>query len=149
MPGQIQRGNAGYDNAPPSRPITWLGLMLAGTVAAGMSAPTSAEDRLFDANRPLEIADQGVFSIPGRYVEVDKQTIMVGQMFVQYQIPKNKTRPYPVGMIHAAGGPTASSPTAAPSTSSISPDAVARDSSATSTARRASRRWGTSSSASP
>src|ERR1700716_3073937 len=103
MPGQIQRGNAGYDNAPPSRPITWLGLLLAGAVAAGIGAPTSAEDRLFDANQPLEVADQGVFSIPGRYVEVDKQTVMIGQMFVQYQIPKTRTRPYPVVMIHGGG----------------------------------------------
>ena len=51
-----------------------------------------AADRPFDASRPLEIADQGVFSIPGRYIEVDKQTVMVGQMYVQYQIPKRKTR---------------------------------------------------------
>jgi pimeloyl-ACP methyl ester carboxylesterase len=80
---------------------------LVGSLLAGMMAPTMAEDPLFDANRPLAIADQGVFSIPGRYVEVDKQTIMVGQMFVQYQIPKNKTRPYPVVMIHG-GGQTAS-----------------------------------------
>lgn len=63
----------------------------------------SAEDRLFDAQKSLEIADQGSFSIPGRYVEVDKQTVMVGQMFVQYQIPKNRTRPYPVVMIHGGG----------------------------------------------
>ena len=80
---------------------------LACSILAGMTVPTMAEDSLFDASRPLEIADQGVFSIPGRYVEVDKQTIMVGQMFVQYQIPKNKTRPYPVVMIHG-GGQTAS-----------------------------------------
>jgi pimeloyl-ACP methyl ester carboxylesterase len=72
-----------------------------------MMVAAMADDRLFDAEHPLEIADQGAFSIPGRYVEVDKQTIMVGQMFVQYQIPKNKTRPYPVVMIHG-GGQTAS-----------------------------------------
>jgi pimeloyl-ACP methyl ester carboxylesterase len=76
-------------------------------LSAGMTIPTMAEDRSFDASRPLEIADQGVFSIPGRYIEVDKQTVMVGQMFVQYQIPKSKTRPYPVVMIHG-GGQTAS-----------------------------------------
>ena len=62
-----------------------------------------AQDRLFDASKPLEIADQGAFSIPGRYVEVGKDTIMVGQMFVQYQVPKTKTRPYPVVMIHGGG----------------------------------------------
>jgi len=87
---------------------------------AGFSLPVSAlvavllglsqlqaEDRVFDAGKPLEIADQGVFSIPGRYVQMKGQTIMVGQMYVQYQIPKHKVRPYPVVMIHG-GGQTAS-----------------------------------------
>ena len=80
---------------------------LAAALLVGLTVPATADDRPFDASRPLEIADQGVFSIPGRYVEVDKQTIMVGQMFVQYQVPKNRTRPYPVVMIHG-GGQTAS-----------------------------------------
>ena len=71
------------------------------------AASSSAQDRVFGADKPLEIVDQGVFSIPGRYVEVDKQTIMVGQMYVQYQLPKRKTRPHPVVMIHG-GGQTAS-----------------------------------------
>jgi pimeloyl-ACP methyl ester carboxylesterase len=84
-------------------------LSVAATTAAliASAAPSSAQDRLFGADKPLEIVDQGVFSIPGRYVEVDKQTIMVGQMYVQYQVPKHKTRPYPVVMIHG-GGQTAS-----------------------------------------
>jgi pimeloyl-ACP methyl ester carboxylesterase len=76
---------------------------LACALSAGMTVAAMADDRLFDAQHPLEVADQGVFSIPGRYIEVDKQTIMVGQMFVQYQIPNNKTRPYPVVMIHGGG----------------------------------------------
>src|SRR6185369_2020674 len=80
---------------------------LAAALLVGLSAPAMADNRLFDASRPLEVADQGVFSIPGRYVEVDKQTIMVGQMFVQYQVPKHRTRPQPVVMIHG-GGQTAS-----------------------------------------
>jgi pimeloyl-ACP methyl ester carboxylesterase len=86
---------------------------LACALSAGMTVAAMADERLFDAQHPLEIADQGVFSIPGRYVEVDKQTIMVGQMFVQYQVPKNKTRPYPVVMIHG-GGQTASNFLATP-----------------------------------
>ena len=72
--------------------------LLLGTIAG---AP--AQDRLFDAEKPLEIVDQGAFSVPGRYVGVGNDTIMVGQMFVQYQVPKNKTRPYPVVMIHGGG----------------------------------------------
>ena len=105
-----RRSDAGTPGATtPRRPARspGSGSSLPRAVAAGMSAPTNAEDRLFDANRPLEVADQGVFSIPGRYVEVDRQTVMVGQMFVQYQIPKTRTRPYPVVMIHG-GGQTAS-----------------------------------------
>ena len=104
MPAQISRAERRARRRPGrARPIAGLGRIIAVDVAAGMSAPTRAEDRLFDANRPLEVADQGAFSIPGRYVEVDKQTVMVGQMYVQYQIPKNRTRPYPVVMIHGGG----------------------------------------------
>jgi pimeloyl-ACP methyl ester carboxylesterase len=80
-----------------------LAAALAVVTLASMPDQMMAEDRSFDANRPLEIADQGAFSIPGRYVDVDKQTIMIGQMFVQYQTPKNRTRPYPVVMIHGGG----------------------------------------------
>jgi pimeloyl-ACP methyl ester carboxylesterase len=86
---------------------TFLSIAAIATALLSIGAQSSAQDRLFDANKPLEIVDQGVFSIPGRYVEGDKQTIMVGQMYVQYQIPKHKTRPYPVVMIHG-GGQTAS-----------------------------------------
>jgi pimeloyl-ACP methyl ester carboxylesterase len=115
MPAQIRGGDPDHDRARPRGPIAGLGrtAMLAVVVAAGMSAPTRAEDRLFDASRPLEVADQGAFSIPGRYVEVDKQTVMIGQMYVQYQIPRNRTRPYPVVMIHG-GGQTASNFLATP-----------------------------------
>src|SRR5882757_1768852 len=84
-----------------------LGMAHALAVSIAMTTPTMAEDRQFDAARPLEIADQGVFSVPGRYLEVAGETVMVGQMFVQYQTPKHKTRPYPVVMIHG-GGQTAS-----------------------------------------
>jgi pimeloyl-ACP methyl ester carboxylesterase len=101
------QGKHGDVDDPGPRSDLLRATLFVCALSAGMTAPTMADDRLFDQNRPLEIADQGVFSIPGRYVEVDKQTIMVGQMFVQYQIPKNRTRPYPVVMIHG-GGQTAS-----------------------------------------
>ena len=69
--------------------------------AAGVAA--AADGPPSNAKLPLEIADQGSFSVPGHYVEIGKQTMMAGGMFVQYQIPKNKTRPYPVVMIHGGG----------------------------------------------
>jgi pimeloyl-ACP methyl ester carboxylesterase len=97
----VKRGSARAGGAHGRAFLACALLLLTGMTE------TMADDRLFDASRPLEIADQGVFSIPGRYIEVDKQTVMVGQMFVQYQVPKSKTRPYPVVMIHG-GGQTAS-----------------------------------------
>jgi pimeloyl-ACP methyl ester carboxylesterase len=80
---------------------------LSAIMLCTIAGNATADERPFDASKPLEIADQGVFSIPGRYVQKNGQTIMVGQMYVQYQIPRNKTRPYPVIMIHG-GGQTAS-----------------------------------------
>jgi hypothetical protein len=122
---------------------------LAAIASQGVAA--QADDALFNASKPLEIVDQGTFSIPGRYVKAGEHTIMVGAMYVQYQIPKNKTRPYPIVFIHGGGQtaanylstpdgrrgwPTISSPTAMPSIWSISPDAAARDSSAPPTESR-------------
>ena len=45
MPAQIRRGNAGCDDAPPSRPIPWLGLIIAGVllVEFGSRAATADE----------------------------------------------------------------------------------------------------------
>jgi pimeloyl-ACP methyl ester carboxylesterase len=56
---------------------------------------------LFDAKRPLEIADQGCFFTGGRYRKEDDT--MAGQMYVQYQIPAKQKFPYPIVMIHGGG----------------------------------------------
>src|SRR5438876_6939927 len=87
------------------RGMVWEGEMVWRALAAvaaclSLAHATLAAEPLFDASRPLQIADQGVFSIPGRYVQTEAGTIMGGQMYVQYQVPKEKTRPYPVVMIH-------------------------------------------------
>ena len=114
MPAQAQSGSAKDARIGPHRAVPMLSFTaLLAVVVFGTSDPTRAEDQLFDASRPLEVADQGAFSIPGRYVEVDKQTVMIGQMYVQYQIPKHRTRPYAVVMIHG-GGQTASNFLATP-----------------------------------
>src|SRR3954471_8628512 len=114
MPAQARSASANDARIGPRRAVAMLSFAaLLAVVVFGTSDPTRAEDQLFDASRPLEVADQGAFSIPGRYVEVDKQTVMIGQMYVQYQIPKHRTRPYPVVMIHG-GGQTASNFLATP-----------------------------------
>lgn len=58
-------------------------------------------DNLFDAEHPLQIADQGAFFTGGRYRKDDDT--MAGQMYVQYQIPARQRFPYPVVMIHGGG----------------------------------------------
>lgn len=59
-----------------------------------------ADNKLFDENHPLEIADQGFFFVGGTY---GGDRTMAGQMHVQYQIPKTKRFPYPIVMIHGGG----------------------------------------------
>ena len=60
-------------------------------------------ERLFDAAHPLEIADQGCFYAGGRYVETASGRTMLGQMFVQYQVPRKRRHLHPLVLIHGGG----------------------------------------------
>ena len=71
---------------------------LSARVVLGQGPAMTAD--LFDATQPLRIADQGCFFIPGRYTNDGR---MAGQVFVQYQVPANRTSPYPLIMIHGGG----------------------------------------------
>jgi pimeloyl-ACP methyl ester carboxylesterase len=68
-----------------------------GVIAAvaGVAAPTARAD-----DEPLAIARQGNFYIGGKYVESNGDRPMVGQMFVQYQVPQRQTHAYPMVMVH-------------------------------------------------
>jgi len=52
---------------------------------------------------PVTIEKQGYFFAGGGYRPAKDGNVMVGQMFVQYQIPNHQTSPYPVIMIHGGG----------------------------------------------
>jgi len=56
-----------------------------------------------DASRRLALAEQGYFFVGGRYTKTKDGEIRVGQMYVQSQIPENRTQPYPVVMWHGGG----------------------------------------------
>jgi len=62
--------------------------------------------QLAKAEEPLEIARQGAFFVGGAYRHTAAGTVMDGQMYVQFQIPRHKHHPYPIVMIHgqAQGG---------------------------------------------
>jgi len=55
------------------------------------------------ADEALTIAKQGNFYIGGNYVESNGDMPMVGQAFVEFQIPQKQTHPYPIVMIHGGG----------------------------------------------
>jgi pimeloyl-ACP methyl ester carboxylesterase len=52
------------------------------------------------ADDALMLAKQGNFYIGGKYVESNGDLPMVGQAFVEYQIPQRQIHPYPIVMIH-------------------------------------------------
>src|SRR5215813_10894143 len=52
------------------------------------------------ADAPLSIASQGNFYIGGKYVESNGDLPMVGQAYVQFQIPHDRRHPYPIVMVH-------------------------------------------------
>ncbi|HXJ00449.1 MAG TPA: alpha/beta hydrolase [Micropepsaceae bacterium] len=51
----------------------------------------------------LEIASQGYLFAGGKYAEGPDGKTMAGQAYVEYQIPKNRTHPFPIVMIEGGG----------------------------------------------
>ncbi|HEX3483681.1 MAG TPA: hypothetical protein VHT51_01385, partial [Micropepsaceae bacterium] len=51
----------------------------------------------------LEIASQGYLFAGGKYVDGPNGKTMAGQAYVEYQIPKNRTHPFPIVMIEGGG----------------------------------------------
>lgn len=93
---------AGIESAPHKRWRQSL-VPLAFAIVAMTTANAQTDDRLFDEKAPLQIADQGIFYVTGTYSKEKSSTVMSGQMFVQFQVPAKKTRPYPIVMIHGGG----------------------------------------------
>src|ERR1041385_1163832 len=53
---------------------------------------------------PLAIAKQGYFFVGGKYVDTAEYgRVTAGQAYVEYQIPQNRTQPFPIILI-AGGG---------------------------------------------
>ena len=51
---------------------------------------------------PLPVAKQGYLFAGGKYSTVNGKEVMSGQIYAEYQIPRNRTRPYPIVMVHGA-----------------------------------------------
>src|SRR5215467_3775747 len=58
-------------------------------------SPTCAEES-------LAIAKQGYFFVGGKYSTAGGKQVMNGQIYVEYQIPKKRTQPYPLVIVPGA-----------------------------------------------
>jgi len=79
-----------------------LGCLFAAPFA-GMAGAAEAEaaPAADVARAPLALADHGYFYVGGHYrQDANGQQRMVGQMFVQYEVPLTVRHPYPIVMIH-------------------------------------------------
>jgi pimeloyl-ACP methyl ester carboxylesterase len=85
------RGPGGLSWAAPA--------LLAVLAGPGEALAQEAEQGTGD-RRPLVIAEQGNFFVGGQYNEAGQ---VVGQMYVEYQIPNHRTHRYPIVFIHGGG----------------------------------------------
>jgi pimeloyl-ACP methyl ester carboxylesterase len=73
--------------------MSLLGAMAIHAAAAAEGAPAD----------PLVIARQGYFFVGGRIDPAIEGSPMMGQMYVEFQIPHKLEHPYPIVMIHGGG----------------------------------------------
>jgi pimeloyl-ACP methyl ester carboxylesterase len=69
-------------------------LLILGTAICADAAPS--------ANDGPPIAKQGYLFAGGKYATVNGKKVMAGQIYAEFQIPKNQTHRYPVVMVHGA-----------------------------------------------
>jgi pimeloyl-ACP methyl ester carboxylesterase len=65
------------------------------------------------AEEPLAIAKQGYLFAGGKYTTVNGAKVMSGQIYVEYQVPRRRTQPYPIVII-PGGAQTATNFTGTP-----------------------------------
>jgi pimeloyl-ACP methyl ester carboxylesterase len=65
-----------------------------GTLLAFACGMTHAEDLA-----SLVIAKQGYFFVGGKYIDTPSGQVMAGQAYIEYQVPRNRTHPFPIVMI--------------------------------------------------
>jgi pimeloyl-ACP methyl ester carboxylesterase len=78
-----------------------LGKQTLTVLAACLMASSFAADAAQVA--ALQVAKQGYLYAGGIYVDGPDGKYLHGQAYVEYQIPQNRTQPYPIVMIHGGG----------------------------------------------
>jgi pimeloyl-ACP methyl ester carboxylesterase len=74
--------------------------LAAASVIAALTGCSYVPPDTPHSGKRLVLAEQGYFFVGGHYMKSKDGQIRVGQMYVQYQIPENRTQPYPIVMWH-------------------------------------------------
>lgn len=75
------------------------GLFLSPMAAQPQTGPAPAQPQA-TLRGPLVIAKQSFFYIGGHYDEARPDRHVIGQMYVEYQVPENLKHPFPIVMVH-------------------------------------------------
>ena len=75
------------------------GLLLSPMAAQPQTGAAPAQPQA-TMRGPLMIAKQSFFYIGGHYDEAHPDRHVVGQMYVEYQVPENLKHPFPIVMVH-------------------------------------------------
>jgi pimeloyl-ACP methyl ester carboxylesterase len=74
----------------------WIGaLLLSAAISVSASAAPAADDG-------VPVAKQGYIFAGGKYAIQNGKKVMAGQIYAEFQIPKNQTHRFPVVMVHGA-----------------------------------------------
>jgi pimeloyl-ACP methyl ester carboxylesterase len=76
--------------------------MTRALVSALMLSAVLAGGALAAANDGPPVAKQGYLFAGGKYSAVKGSRVMSGQIYAEFQIPRNQTHPYPIVMVHGA-----------------------------------------------
>ena len=74
--------------------------LLCGALLAFPAEPQAVEAEI---EAPLALAQMGVFYAGGHYDKDHPAQHIVGQMYVEYQIPSERKHPFPIVLIHGGG----------------------------------------------
>jgi pimeloyl-ACP methyl ester carboxylesterase len=80
---------------------------------ASVTALALASTAVAHAEGPLAIAKQGYLFAGGKYTTVNGAKVMRGQIYVEYQVPRGRTQPFPIVII-PGGAQTATNFTGTP-----------------------------------
>src|ERR1700682_6615130 len=71
-------------------------------LAFGIGAAAVVVAQAAPASDAPPIAKQGSLFAGGKYSTVNGKRVMAGQIYAEFQIPKNQTHRYPIVMVHGA-----------------------------------------------